>query len=81
MATKRRHPKRRVVIRKTVKRMSRMVKRGGLKIGEKVPNKMCPECKTYTIVADGSKPVKGSAAMEMCKCTKCKKTFWTGDLM
>lgn len=78
MATKRRHPKRRVMRRKTAKRMSRMVKRGGgrmvkrggLKDGEKLPGARCPKCDTYTIVADGSR-INTYGNELMCKCTKC----------
>lgn len=79
MATRRRHPKRRVMRRKSAKRMSRMVKRGGggrmvkrggLKDGENVPGARCPKCSTFTIVADGSRPNTYGNEL-MCKCTKC----------
>lgn len=78
MATRRRHPKRRVMRRKTAKRMSRMVKRGGLKNGENVPGARCPTCNTYTIVADGSEPSE-RGNINMCKCTKCGTRSWCGQ--
>ena len=62
MATRRRHPKRRVMRRKTAKRTSRMVKRGG------DDSLRCPNCgRDNTIVID--KRDTG------CMCESCK---WRG---
>jgi len=74
MATRRRHPKRRVMGRKTAKRMSRMVKRGGgYEIGESLPVK-CPTCDFYTLVYAGSEQIPGREKVQLCKCTnpKCR---------
>jgi len=68
MATRRRHPKRRVMRRKTAKRTSRMVKRGGeYKIGDKVP-KWCSQCRDQLVYA-GSTQIHDREKIYECMCT------------